>query len=80
MFSNTGGQSPIKSHLGARFDLTKSQTSKERPSLYFSNGTGRDTYIFNDNGGLSLPYKPNEYDKPARFLPRVNRDAAIRRP
>ncbi|CDW76582.1 UNKNOWN [Stylonychia lemnae] len=44
---------------------------QDRGIIYKTNGTGRDTYIFNDNGGFSLQYQPNSYDKPGTFLPNV---------
>ena len=47
---------------------------------YRVGGGGRDTYIFNDNGGFSSMHKPRQQDKPGNFLPSVNRspDAAIK--
>ena len=45
---------------------------------YNINGTGRDTYIYNDNGGFNSTYKPRVQDRSGNFLPHVNRspDAA----
>jgi hypothetical protein len=30
-------------------------------TFYFSNGTGRDAYIFNNNGGLSIPKEAKKH-------------------
>ena len=38
--------------------LTKQGMGMARPAVYPSNGTGRDTYIVGDNGGLYSPYRP----------------------
>ena len=40
--------------------------------MYHINGSGRDTYIYNDNGGFNEMHRPREQDKPGRFLPRVS--------
>ena len=53
--------------------LTKSQMIKDRGVIYKTNGTGRDTYIFNDNGGFSTMYQPTNFSKPGTFLPKVPR-------
>lgn len=47
---------------------------------YNINGGGRDTYIYQDNGGFRTRYEPRTQDKPGNFLPTVNRqpDAAIK--
>ena len=34
-------------------ELTGAQFQRDRGIVYKTNGTGRDTYIFNDNGGFS---------------------------
>ena len=48
--------------------------------MYKINGGGRDTYIYNDNGGFNKMHQPRLQDKPGAFLPNVNRspDAAKR--
>ena len=45
---------------------------------YKVNGGGRDTYIYNDNGGFSNMHNPRSQDRPGGFFPTVNRspDAA----
>lgn len=44
---------------GGRGDtITKSQMRLAKPSAYACNGTGRDTYISLDNGGLYSVYEP----------------------
>ena len=39
---------------------------------YHINGGGRDTYVFNDNGGFNVMYRPREQDRHGPFLPNVN--------
>ena len=51
--------------------LSKTQMIKDRGIIYKTNGTGRDTYIFNDNGGFATMYQPTNYNKPGTFLPKV---------
>jgi len=46
---------------------------REHCSIYKTNGTGRDTYIFNNNGGFSIMHQPQSYQKPGTFLPSVSR-------
>ena len=42
--------------------------------VYKTNGTGRDTYIFTDNGGFSgIGYSPKNYDKPGTLLPNIKK-------
>ncbi len=39
---------------------------------YKTNGTGRDLYIFHNNGGFSdASYSPNLYDHPGAMLPKI---------
>lgn len=40
---------------------------------YNINGGGRDTYIYNDNGGFAAMHGPRQQDKGGGFLPTVNR-------
>ena len=42
---------------------------------YKISGSGRDTYIYNDNGGFEAMFRPREQEKISRFLPNVNRMA-----
>ena len=53
-------------------------TKNWRSLAYQINGSGRDTYIYNDNGGFNSMFKPRQQDKISTFLPNVNRspDAA----
>ena len=46
--------------------------------MYKQNGGGRDTYIFNDNGGFASMHGPRQQEKSGNFFPTVNRspDAA----
>ena len=41
--------------------------------MYKINGGGRDTYIFNDNGGFNKMHGPRAQEKSGAFLPTVNR-------
>lgn len=38
--------------------MSKSQFTQDRGIIYKTDGSGRDTYIFSDNGGFSVPYNP----------------------
>ena len=40
---------------------------------YNPGGSGRDTYIINDNGGFNALFQPRKQDQPTSFLPNVNR-------
>lgn len=42
---------------------------RDRGIHYQINGTGRDTYIFNDNGGFAHMKEPRPQFHPAGFLP-----------
>ena len=42
---------------------------RDRGIIYKPNGTGRDTYIYNDDGGFNKMYEPRSQHKPAGFLP-----------
>ena len=44
---------------------------------YHINGGGRDTYIYNDNGGFGAMYKARDQEKPGGFLPNVNRSPEV---
>jgi hypothetical protein len=45
--------------------------------MYHTNGTGRDTYIFNANGGFSIQHMPGCVGAPSgRFLPRLKGPAS----
>ena len=41
----------------------------DRGIIYKPNGTGRDTYIYNDDGGFNKMYNPRPQFHPAGFLP-----------
>lgn len=40
---------------------------------YNMNGGGRDSYIYNDNGGFAAMHNPRQQEKSGAFLPNVNR-------
>jgi hypothetical protein len=52
-------------------DLTRTQMIRDRGVVYKTDGSGRDTYIYNDNGGFSIMHGPTNYDKPGTFFPSV---------
>jgi hypothetical protein len=48
--------------------------SKDIGIMYKTNGSGRDTYIFSNNGGFSdIHYSPTFFDKPGTMLPSIRR-------
>lgn len=41
---------------------------------YKTNGTGRDLYIYSNNGGFSdVHYSPTHYDRPGAMLPNIKK-------
>ena len=56
-------------------ETTVTNFSKNWQGLkYHINGSGRDTYIYNDNGGNAAMYSPRAQDRPTQqFLPNVNK-------
>ena len=42
---------------------------RDRGIIYQPNGTGRDTYIYNDDGGFNKMKEPRPQFHPAGFLP-----------
>lgn len=40
---------------------------------YHINGGGRDTYIYQDNGGFNAMHNARQQERPSGFLPKVNR-------
>ena len=47
--------------------LTKQTIGMARPINYHTDGTGRDTYIGNINGGLYIEHKPVSHPKGGAF-------------
>lgn len=45
-------------------DFRRLEMMRDRGTTYHNDGTGRDAYIFNDNGGFSVMKKPREQNKP----------------
>ena len=41
--------------------VSQVHTANVCPIKYNCNGTGRDTYIYNDNGGFAVPHTPSTY-------------------
>ena len=54
-------------------ELTKTAFVIDRGIHYKINGSGRDTYIYNDNGGFCKMYQPNQYDKATLFFPNLKK-------
>ena len=50
-------------------DFNRIEMMRDRGIIYKTNGTGRDTYIYNDNGGFNKMYAPRQQAKPGGFLP-----------
>lgn len=50
-------------------DFNRIEMMRDRGIIYKTNGTGRDTYIYNDNGGFNKMYAPRSQNKPGGFLP-----------
>ena len=46
------------SSFGPKQDFTKMEYGLSKAVYYRQNGTGRDTYIMHDNGGLNIPREP----------------------
>lgn len=55
--------------------------SKMVDIMYHINGTGRDTYIYQDNGGFAEMHRNgNRGSQPGRFLPKVKASSPQRHP
>ena len=55
-------------------ETTRNNFVKNHADLrYHINGGGRDTYIYNDNGGFNQMYRARDQERPGGFLPNVNR-------
>lgn len=71
-FAGNGGP------IGGLSELNKTQLIyKDVGVQYKTNGGGRDTYIFSNNGGFSdVYYQPNTFDRPGVMLTAVKGKAA----
>jgi hypothetical protein len=74
MFPNSKGSHnvPINSFSAtttAIKDFNRIEMMRDRGIIYKPNGTGRDTYIYNDDGGFNKMYEPRSQYKPGGFLP-----------
>lgn len=49
-------------------DFNRINMVKNGMPHYQLNSTGRDTYIFNNNGGFAAPYETAKYAKPGRMV------------
>ena len=55
-------------------DLTHAMYAKGMAELrYKQDGTGRDTYIYKNNGGFSIMDRGATFPQPGTFLPTVNK-------
>ena len=70
-----GGPKPMGGTFGGFNDINRtSQLYRDIGMQYKLNGTGRDTYIWSNNGGFSQQfYEPNNYGKPSSMLPKITR-------
>ena len=48
--------------------LTKSNMNPGKTQYYGVDGTGRDTYIYNNNGGFCKPKEPVKYSTPGKMM------------
>jgi hypothetical protein len=73
-----GGPKPMGGTFGGFNDINRtSQLYRDIGLQYKLNGTGRDTYIWSNNGGFSQQfYEPNNYGKPGTMLPKITRKAS----
>ena len=58
MFPNSSGyrhhpRTMFSSQVSTQKDYDKKNLMRDRGIIYQTNGTGRDTYIFNDDGGFN---------------------------
>ena len=54
--------------MSAPRDYDRKNMMRDRGIIYHTNGSGRDTYIFNDDGGFNKMYKPRDQFKPGTLL------------
>lgn len=54
--------------VSAPKDYNRINQTKNGCSFYQINGGGRDTYIYNDNGGFCKTKEPINYYKPGRMM------------
>ena len=73
-----GGPKQMGGTFGGFNDINRtSQLYRDIGLQYKLNGTGRDTYIWSNNGGFSQQfYEPNNYGKPGTMLPKITRKAS----
>ena len=49
-------------------DFSKTQIGLSKAVYYAQNGTGRDSYIYSNNGGLNRPFEENIYEVGKKFF------------
>lgn len=70
------GQFGVKA--GAPKETSVTNFNKNWQGLKYNiNGSGRDTYIYNDNGGNAAMHGPRSQNRPTQFLPNVNRSPDV---
>jgi hypothetical protein len=77
-----GGPKPMAGTFGGFNDMNRTNMLYRDIGLQYKlNGTGRDTYIWSNNGGFSQKfYETNNYDKPGTMLPKINRRSPEKKP
>lgn len=68
-FSNNVPQGTFNTTTTAIKDFNRIEMMRDRGIIYKPNGTGRDTYIYNDDGGFNKMYEPRNQFHPGGFLP-----------
>jgi len=73
-----GGPKPMAGTFGCFNDMNRTTLLYRDIGLQYKlNGTGRESYIWRNNDGLSLKnHETNTYDKPGHMLPKINRKAS----
>ena len=64
---------PLGSKTGPKETSVTNFNRSHAGIKYNINGGGRDTYVYNDNGGFNAMHGPRQQDKGGSFLPNVNR-------
>ena len=54
-------------------DFRQRDAQYDRGIIYQPNGVGRDTYIYNDDGGFAKAKEPRSQFHPAKMLPGLDR-------
>ena len=60
--------------ISAPQDYDRKNCMRDRGIIYNPNGTGRDTYIYNDDGGFNAMKLPRNQFKPGTIYPGIPND------